>query len=280
MGANYQNTKTGWERNRRTHFDEIVDNYDRERPDYPRKLFDDIIKYSGSVKGKNALEIGAGTGKSTTPFLEVGYSVTAVELGENMAEFLRNKYKGNNNFNVIVSDFEKVLLEESSYNLVYAATAFHWVDPQIGCPKVFRILKSGGVFALFRYNAVPSIGEPLYEAVQEVYEKYYYSYYTSNKRPIKKTNDDFCTPAEILHGFGFADMKEYGFGGIIMKFYDVTRALTADEFVAIRDTFSDHRGLPENKKAALYAGLKEVISGHGGCYNEKYTFQLYMGRKL
>ncbi|MDR2559083.1 MAG: class I SAM-dependent methyltransferase, partial [Oscillospiraceae bacterium] len=139
MGVNYQNTQTGWERDKRTHFDEIVDSYDRERPDYPRELFNDIIEYSGAGENKKALEIGAGTGKSTTPFLDAGYNVTAVEPGENMAEFLRNKFKGNNNFNVTVSDFESASLEEENYNLVYAATAFHWVEPQIGCPKVFRI---------------------------------------------------------------------------------------------------------------------------------------------
>ncbi|MDR2532817.1 MAG: class I SAM-dependent methyltransferase [Oscillospiraceae bacterium] len=280
MGVNYRNTQTGWERDKRTLFDEIVDNYDRERPDYPRELFDDLIEYLGAGENKKALEIGAGTGKSTTPLLDAGYNVTAVEPGENMAEFLRNKFKGNSNFNVIVSDFEKFSLEEENYNLVYAATAFHWVEPQIGCPKVFRILKSGGVFALFRYNAVPSIGETLYEAVQEIYEKHYYNHYTSNKRPVKKSHDDFCTPAEILHSFGFADMKEYGFCNLKMKLYDVSRTFTADEFVAIRDTFPDHRGLPESNRTALYAGLKEVILKHGGQYDEKYTFQLYMGRKL
>ncbi|MCL2694603.1 MAG: hypothetical protein FWE60_05815, partial [Oscillospiraceae bacterium] len=79
--------KTGWELNHRTHFDEIVSDYDKIRPEYPRGLFKDIISYSGAAKGKRALEIGAGTGKATTPFLDAGYNVTAVELGENMAEF-------------------------------------------------------------------------------------------------------------------------------------------------------------------------------------------------
>lgn len=87
-------TGTGWERNRRTHFDEIVLDYDRIRPEYPDALFEDIMKYSGMGKSKKAIEIGAGTGKATAPFLRAGYGVTAVEIGVNMAEFLDVRPQG------------------------------------------------------------------------------------------------------------------------------------------------------------------------------------------
>ena len=89
--------KTGWERDNRTHFDEIVVNYDKARWEYPLQMYEDIFKYSGSSKGKKAIEIGPGTGKATTPILDAGYDVTAVELGANMAEFLTEKYKEHKN---------------------------------------------------------------------------------------------------------------------------------------------------------------------------------------
>ena len=164
--------------------------------------------------------------------------------------------------------------------MIYAAAAFHWVDADIGCPKVFRLLKNGGTFALFRYNAIPSIGDPCYDEVQEVYEKHYYNYYTSNLRPVKKTHKDFCTPEEIHHGFRFYDLKDYGFSDISMTFYDMTTSLNADERIALIDTMSDHRALPEENRKALYAKQKEVILRHGNRYTENITYQLYMGRKL
>ena len=80
--------KTGWEQENRVHFDEIVINYDKVRWDYPQQMFEDIFEYSGLGKGKKAIEIGAGTGKATTPVLNAGYDVTAVELGANMATFI------------------------------------------------------------------------------------------------------------------------------------------------------------------------------------------------
>ena len=106
--------KTGWERDKRIHFDDIVEKYDCIRPEYPRELFDDIFKYSELTTRKAALEIGAGTGKATTPFLNAGYDVTAVEIGSNMADFLLKRFNGHKNFNVVVSSFEEALLQENS----------------------------------------------------------------------------------------------------------------------------------------------------------------------
>ena len=162
------NTKTGWERDNRMHFDEIVVNYDKFRWDYPAELFADAIQYSGQGNGKRAIEIGAGTGKATAPFLDAGYTVTAVEMGANMTEFLQDKFKEYKNFNVITSTFEDAPLEDESYDLIYAASAFHWVDAEIGCPKILRLLKSGGAFVLFRNNVYRQEGNSLDVAIRHL----------------------------------------------------------------------------------------------------------------
>jgi hypothetical protein len=99
-------------------------------------------------------------------------------------------------------------------------------------------------------------------------------------RPTKKSHDDFCTPEEIYHSFRLYNLKDYGFSDISMIFYDMTISRTADERIALIDTMSDHRGLPEENRKALYAEQKEVILRHGNQYKENITYQLYMGRKL
>ena len=271
--------KTGWERERRVHFDEIVLNYDKVRPEYPVALFEEIMKYSGPGEGTKALEIGAGTGKATIPFLNAGYSVTAVELGAKMADFMVERFHGNDRFKVITGTFEDALVEEDRYDLVYAASAFHWVDAETGCPKIYRILKSRGAIALFRYNLVPAVGEELYEEIQESYEKFYYSYYKSSQRLTKISKDQYWEPWKIHQGFGFESLEKYGFMDISKSLYDVTRTFDADEYIALLDTMSDHRSLPEYERAALYNGIKEAIQRHGGQHRAEYVFQLYMGRK-
>ena len=271
-------TGTGWERSRRVHFDEIVETYDKVRWNYPGELYEDIFSYCGA--GKKALEIGAGTGLATVPFLNADYEITAVELGENMSKLLANKFGCYKNFTVINAAFEDAILDgDGSYDLIYSASAFHWVDSKIGCPKVFRLLKSGGVFALFRNAVQPSDGEPLYEAIQAVYKEHYRSYYTSSKRPIKRLHSDFWKPSELQKSFRFDAMEIYGFQDITMKLYDVIHTYTADDYISLMDTYSDNRALPEENRIKLYEGMHEAIMKHGGIYKLNCTFQLYMGRK-
>lgn len=273
-----KNIKTGWERDRRTHFDEIVVNYDNARWEYPPELFADIFKYNKVSSKKNALEIGIGTGKATVPFLSAGYNITGVELSQNMAEFVKDKYKEYNNFDIKVSAFEDIELNENSYDLIYAASAFHWVKAEIGCPKAFRLLKNGGTFALFRNNLVN--GNEPFEEAEALYEKYYLSVYPANKLSSPKTRAGLSSPFGINHGYGFNNMEQYGFVDVIMEFYEVTFSYSAEKYIALLETMADHRSLPESNKSALYNGLREIIEKHGGYCKQDYIFQLYMGRKL
>ena len=264
---------TGWERGNRTHFDEIVVNYDRIRPEWPDEIFTDIFRYTLPEKGKKALEIGAGTGKATTSVLDAGYDVTAVEIGSNMTEFLRNRFKAYDKFAVINDSFEDALLGEDSYDLVYAASAFHWVDAKIGCPKVWRILKNGGTFALFRFNEISSEDKELGGEIQRADEKYLYK---THEKPAKISIEEKIS---IFRGFGFNDLREYGFSDVLMNLYDETLIFSADDFLAFLDTMANRRSLPEDDKTALYAAIKEAIAMHGGYHKLNYIFQLYMGRK-
>lgn len=266
---------TGWERERRQHFDEVVGDYDRVRPEYPCELFEDIFRYIGTGPAKKALEIGAGTGKATVHFLNAGYDVTAVEIGENMSAFLKERFKGSGNFSVCTAPFENALLEEGAYDLVYAAAAFHWADAEIGCPKVFRLLRNKGAFVLFRYITVPADGDELYEEIQTLYRKYFKPY----KRPVRKTGAELWEPSEIKKRFGFEDLKQYGFSDISTKLYSGSKTYNADEYIALLETFADHRSRPESEKAPLYSGIREAILRHGGRHKVDYTFMLYMGRK-
>ncbi|MCL2247877.1 MAG: class I SAM-dependent methyltransferase [Oscillospiraceae bacterium] len=276
-------TKTGWERHNRVVFDEITENYDKTRWDYPPEIFSDIIKYSSPDSGKKALEIGAGTGKATVQALDAGYDVLAVEMGENMTEFLKRKFSENEKFKVITSTFEDVKLEDSSYDLIFAASAFHWIDANIGCPKVFRLLKDGGTFALLRNNVVRQGEGELTDDIEKAYIQHYYTHYENWRRREKTiaemSIDDYLDPDELHRGFRLRGLELYGFTDIRTKLYKSYKLYTADEYVSLMNTMSDHIKLPEENCNALYKALSEAINQNGGILKADYVYQLYMGRK-
>jgi SAM-dependent methyltransferase len=224
-----------------------------------------------------ALEIGAGTGKATQSVLLKGYDVTAVEIGENMSEFLRRKFRAYGGFRVINSAFEDADLHDDTYDLLYAASAFHWVDATIGCPKAYRLLRDGGVFALMRFNWIPADDSAVVAQIRRAYETHFESHYGKESRRLSKA--EYSQPVGLKKGFGLSNMGDYGFTHVDHTTYDEEITYTADEYIRLLDTMSDHRALPESHRAALYAQLRNIIAENNGHIRQGYLFQLYLGKK-
>jgi SAM-dependent methyltransferase len=54
-------------------------------------------------------------------------------------------------------------LESRTADIVTCAQSFHWMDPRVVLPEAARLLRPGGVFAAYDYDAVPVV-EPRVEA--------------------------------------------------------------------------------------------------------------------
>lgn len=108
-------------------FNMDVVSYERVRPTYTEALFDDVIWFSNLRGNKQALEIGIGTGQAMLPFLKTGCKITAIEIGDNLAQYSRDKFMKFKGFEVINQDFESVQLKANVYDLIYSASAFHWI---------------------------------------------------------------------------------------------------------------------------------------------------------
>ena len=111
------------------------------------------------------------------PVLKTGCTVTAVEYGEQLGQLCREKFRSWSGFSVITGRFEQVSLPDDSCDLVYSASAFHWIPEETGYTKVYRILKSGGAFARFANHPYRGKDHPdLFGAIDGIYAKYYYAY--------------------------------------------------------------------------------------------------------
>ena len=161
-------------------FNEVPEDYDNLRTRYVDGLFTDVIKYSALDRTNRVLEIGIGTGQASLPFLETGCELTAVEIGDKLAQYARGKFSEFANLNVINQDFESIPLKEDSYDLIYSASAFHWIPLDTGMPKVFQLLKPGGVFAWFSAQPAPT-QRNVYDEIQKVYDEY--NQYFSGEKP-------------------------------------------------------------------------------------------------
>ena len=85
-------------------------------------------------------------------------------------------------FSVITGKFEDTVFEDNTFDLVFSATAFHWVPEKIGYEKVFSMLKNGGAFARFAnhpYRDKENV--ELSQEIDKIYDLYYNKYYNKER---------------------------------------------------------------------------------------------------
>lgn len=256
-------------------FNTVANSYEKIRPGYPDELYRTVFDYCPIGNGSQAVEIGIGGGQATLPVLKTGCAVTAVEYGDELAQICSEKFKNFPGFCVITGKFEDVSLPDDSFDLVYSASAFHWIPEEIGYSKVFRILKSGGAFARCANHPYRAKDNPdLFEAINGVYAKYYYTYYKDKKQPEKYPEyreEQAAERAKIAEKYGFTDTQ--------YALFHRVRTLTANEYRTLIGTYSDHIAMEETIREKFFDGIEEVINRHGGLISVYDTLDLELARK-
>ena len=250
-------------------FNEVAAEYDAWRPTYVPELYQDIFGVKAITPSSHVLEIGIGTGQATLPILQTQCHLTAVELGDNLAEYARHKFKEYQNFSVINMTFQEFEHQESAFDLIYSATAFHWIPEDIGYPKVYALLKPGGVFARFTNHAYRGKGnDALDHAMQQVYAQY---------MPRSQAEPEY---SEAQCRAMAATMTDYGFVDVAWKMYHRTRTFTAQEYVSLINTYSDHRAIDEAQRVRFFQDMHDVITNCGGTITIYDTIDLQLARKV
>lgn len=155
-------------------FDAIPEIYDRVRPEYPAAMYDDLFAQV-SVAAPSILEIGPGTGQATAGLLASGGNgtITALELGPNIAAFLRKKFEHEQRLTVINQAFEDAVLPPAAYDIAASATAFHWLDPQLRLPRIQAALKPGGLIAVIQTTQIASdLDRGFFERCHPIYKRF------------------------------------------------------------------------------------------------------------
>jgi SAM-dependent methyltransferase len=139
-----------------------VERYDRARPPYPGELVSRIV--AGSP-GRDVLDVGCGTGIEARQFRAAGCRVLGVDPDPRMAGFARR-----GGIDVEVATFEDWEPAGRTFDAVVAGQAWHWVDPVAGPAKAARVLRPGGLLAVFAhaFSPPPAVADALAEACRRV----------------------------------------------------------------------------------------------------------------
>jgi SAM-dependent methyltransferase len=230
-------------------FDGAAELYDRVRPGYPERLFDDLFALAGLEPGANVLEIGCGTGQASQPLARRGCRLVCVELGERLAEVARRNLAEFPQVHVVTDAFEIWEPNGRTFDMVFAATSWHWLDPSVRYEKAARLLKSGGVLAMVNtVHAFPTGFDPFFTEIQDCYDA------------IGESASEWPPPEPDKVSDAREEIQRSGlFGEVHVERYLWTVDYTASQYVDLLETYSGHREMDPAKRGLLYAEVRKRI---------------------
>jgi SAM-dependent methyltransferase len=231
-------------------FDQAAESYQRARPDYPDELFDDLIAVTGLAAGNRLLEVGCATGKATLPLARRGFLLTCVELGPDLAAAARRNLDGLA-AEVIEGRFEDWRPDPGvRFDLVFAATAWHWIDPAVGYFNAWRALRPGGHLAFWSaFHVFPEDGDPFFRELQEIYDEIDEGLPPGSPQPRPGELDEKTAEIEASGLFDVVHVRHFDWETV----YD------ADGYIALLNTFSGHIAMQDWQRDRLYGEIRRRL---------------------
>jgi SAM-dependent methyltransferase len=128
------------------HFSGVAEGYQAFRPGYPPALFEWLA--SVAPARERAVDLGCGTGQASVALAAHFEEVIALDPSAEQIAHARPHPR----VSYRVAPAEATGLPASSADLVIAAQALHWFDPERLHPELARIARPGAVFAAFTYG--------------------------------------------------------------------------------------------------------------------------------
>ncbi|MEJ7597937.1 MAG: methyltransferase domain-containing protein [Kofleriaceae bacterium] len=244
---------------RRASFDRNAALYDAVRPGYPERLVDAVI---ARAPGPRLLELGAGTGKATRVFARRDVAITALEPGPELAALLRHHVAGRD-VSVRETEFER--FDERGFDLVYAAQAFHWMDPETRC---HRAAAAGQVLAILTNEKQP-LDPDLRAELDAAYDEHF---------PLAwlRGSED---PVEATRALWTGELAASGCFGPIETLTEAWRErYPTERYIELLSTYSDHAVQEDPRR--LYDAIRAAIDRRGGVIEIPYLTMAFVATAL
>jgi SAM-dependent methyltransferase len=239
----------------RATFDSAAHLYQEARPDYPAELYDELAYLAALQPGDRLLEVGSASGKATVPLARRGFPITCIEIGAALAAEARRNLAQFPNVQVINAPFESWQPPQGhAFALVFAATAWQWLDPTIRYRKAWTLLRPGGHLAFWDATHVfPATGDPFFREIQEIYGEIGEGDPNAGRPPPGEMPDSRTR----IEASGL-------FEDVVVRHFDWETTYTAEEYIRLLDTFSGHIAMAPWQRDRLYGEIRRRLAERPG----------------
>lgn len=203
----------------------------------------------------------------------MGFPITAVELGVAPAAEARRRLAEFSGVSVVTSAFEDWEPPAGArfdlVYLVYAATAWKWVDPEVKYAKAAELLAPGGHVAVWNAeHAFPAGFDPFFGEIREVLEE------IGGGGPWPPPED---VPDPVAAEFEASAR----FTVVAPRRYVWALRYTADEYIALLKTFSGHLAMEPARNERLFREVRRLLAARpDGRLTRHWSVVLTIGRRL
>jgi SAM-dependent methyltransferase len=253
-------------------FDEVAELYDSARREIPHEIIRDLFDLAGiEPVGANVLEIGCGTGQATLPLAQRGCRVVCIEMGANLARIARRNLAEFPLVELVNARFEDWEPAGTVFEIVFAATSWHWLDPRLRYAKAAAVLKPAGVLAFtMGGHAFPPGFDTFFAEIQPYYEAIGWDRLPSPPPNLEATSN----LGDEIERSGYFDRISIARHVWIEEF-------TADEYVAMMGTASDHILMEPEKREWLFDQMRRLIGARPGGRIRKHNLAIpHVARKF
>lgn len=253
-------------------FGSDISGYEIARLGYPEALYDALLNRTGTAGV--VLEIGPGTGLATFDLLTRlrPSRFVGVEADPLLAAHMRARIDDLNlsaATRIEHCQFED-FASDVSFDFACCAAAFHWLDAERSLASLMRLLKPGGVLALW-WNAyrVTDVGDAFADRIAPLLASIRLA---PSEMGGRHYSCDIDFQRDQMVGAGFERFEPYSFRR--------QRTLATQDVVDLYQSYSYIRALPEDRRRAFIDQLKAVADEEfGGSIENTVITSLYIAQR-
>jgi SAM-dependent methyltransferase len=204
-------------------------NYNEARPSYPPALIEQVVEHAQLSPRSKLLEVGCGPATATVVFAELGLSMLCLEPNPDFYRLAQHNCQQYPNVEIQNSAFEEWPLEANGFDVVLAASSFHWIPADVGYPKAAQALKRNGHLVLLWNKEL----QPSYEVYQNLAEVY------AIHAPDLNRYEDRATQEKILSGLGQLILDSELFQDLVAGQVITEVTYTTDQYLTLLQTYSN-----------------------------------------
>jgi ubiquinone/menaquinone biosynthesis C-methylase UbiE len=166
-----------------------------------------VVETTAAGKGAEVLDVATGTGKQAFAFAKKGFSVTGIDLSDDMLKIARknNRY---HNVKLEAGDATTMNFPENRFDVASVSFALHDMPPSVGekvLKEMVRVTRPGGTITVVDYDLPKNkfIKNLAYMMIK-AYESKYYPPFINNNLPalMEKSGIKIEKERKVLFGTG------------------------------------------------------------------------------